>query len=132
MFRWILNRYRVHMALTTEARRRRPARFDARLGFALLRDRRVPSAHKGSALLYGAAGVAGVIGVETVLVALIAAALHVPGLGINPIVALAQVLAGLPLLAAMFLARLAPREIVTRVRIERYAVIPLRLRNGAR
>lgn len=97
---------------------------DALSGFALLRDRRVALACKVKALCLGGAVVAGLVAIA----ALVATMQHVPGRGLNLLADGAAILSGAFLFGALLLMRLAPRDVVSRVRCERYRIIPLRKR----
>ena len=105
---------------------RRPP-LDVKLGFALFRDRRVPVARKALALLLGAAIVGVLIAAQAPVEAMIALLLNLPGLGLDVMLDGMEMIVGPALFGAIFLTRLAPPEVVSRARIERYRVIPLRV-----
>jgi hypothetical protein len=99
-------------------------RLDASLGFALLKDSRICVWQKTRALATGAAIVAGLILVSAV-------GARWAGVGGRSIGAWPDGIAfasGTLLFGALLLKRLAPREVVSRVRCERFRVIPMRKR----
>jgi hypothetical protein len=101
-----------------------PDTLDASLGFALMKDRRICIWQKTRALATGAAIVAGAI-----LVSALGA--RWAGVGGRTLSVWPDGFAfgsGTLLFGSLFLKRLAPREVVSRVRCERYRVIPLRKR----
>jgi hypothetical protein len=98
---------------------------DVKLGIALLRDRRVPV---GSKLL----ALAGGIGIIMLLEALefpaewfLSLLMPVIGFGISAAVDGLETIAGSFLLAAALLPFIAPREMVNRIRNERFGPIPV-------
>jgi hypothetical protein len=97
--------------------------FDLKLGMALLKDARVPAGSKMLALGIGVAAVAVFDTLEIPLEALIAFLLPVLGVGINFAVDGLQYVTGSLLLAAVLLPRLAPPQIVERIRNERDRVL---------
>jgi hypothetical protein len=100
------------------------AALDATLGFALLRDRRICIWQKARALATGAAIVAGMI----LATAVGARLTGIGGRSIDLSIDGAVLAAGTLLFGALLLKRLAPREMVSRVRCEQFRVIPLRKR----
>lgn len=93
--------------------------FDIKLGAALLKDARVPAQAKMLALLMGIAAVFVVDALELPLEILFAALLPVLGVGINIGVDGLEYVGGSLLIAAAVLPRIAPRDIVERIRSER-------------
>jgi len=102
---------------------RRAPLIDVGLGFALLRDRRVPVAKKGLALLLGGLAIAGLIALEAPVEMLIGLLLNAPGLGMDLLVDGIEMLAGPVLIASLLLTHMAPKEIVEQVRGERQGVL---------
>jgi hypothetical protein len=101
-------------------RRGRP-RLDIGLGFALLRDRRVPIIQKLAALGLGITAIAVLIALELPVEGLIAALLNLPGIGLDFLVDGLEILAGPLVIGSLFLIRLAPAEIAASLREERGA-----------
>ncbi len=93
--------------------------FDIKLGAALLKDVRVPAQAKMLALLLGVAAVFVIDALEMPLEMVFAALLPVLGVGINIGVDGLEYVGGSLLIAAAFLPRIAPRDIVERIRSER-------------
>jgi len=97
---------------------RRPL-LDVRLGFALMRDRRVPLRTKAFALLIGLA-VTGLVELfEIPLESVLSVLLPIFGVVGDMIVDGAEIIAGPLLLANVLLPFLAPRDVVEQVRSER-------------
>ena len=95
---------------------------DATLGFALLKDRRICIWQKTRALATGASIVAGLILVTAIVARWTTAggrpfSLETDGLAVA---------AGTLLFGALLLKSMAPKEVVSRLRCERFHVIPLR------
>lgn len=101
-----------------------PATLDAPLGFALLRDRRICAWQKARALATGAAIMAGTL----LFTALASRWIGMPGRPFSVVLDGIALAAGTLLLGALLLKRLVPREALSRVRCERYPIIPLRKR----
>ncbi len=99
--------------------------FDIKLGAALLKDVRVPAQAKMLALLLGVAAVFVIDALEMPLEMVFAALLPVLGVGINIGVDGLEYVGGSLLIAAAFLPRIAPRDIVERIRSERDGGIPI-------
>jgi hypothetical protein len=98
---------------------KKPPLLDIGLGIALLRDRRVPFAAKAKSIMLGALTVAAFLALQLPLDAAILLLLNVAGLGINAVMDGLQVWLGTILFGALYLSRLAPRELAERVREER-------------
>jgi len=92
---------------------------DIRLGFALMRDRRVPLRSKLVAILLGLAVTALVEFLELPVEALISMLLPVLGAAGDLVLDGAEIVAGPLLLANVLLPCLAPRPIVDQIRAER-------------
>src|SRR5438876_552495 len=105
---------------------RRVPTLDAMLGFALLRDRRVHRAQKLHALLMGGGIVAGAIALTVVAATLVG----IPGSALNVVADGLGLASGTLLIGSLLVMRLAPVDVVSRVRCERYHVIPLRRRSA--
>ncbi|HSV75360.1 MAG TPA: hypothetical protein VLH79_16525 [Chthonomonadales bacterium] len=124
--------YRPATDRPAEARSvRRLSTRDLDLGLRLLADRSVPRRDKGVALLIGLALAA----VTMAAVALIAArALVVPASALEsipaPLLVVQSLLVGAAI-AGLLLIRRTPLPVVSRVRVERYRVTPLRRRGPA-
>jgi hypothetical protein len=101
-----------------------PAVLDAPLGFALLRDRRVTMLQKTYALATGASIAAGMIMATAIVTRLVG----MPGRPFSAVPDGIAVASGALLFGALLIKRLAPREMVSRVRCERYTIIPMRKR----
>jgi hypothetical protein len=97
---------------------RRPL-LDMRLGFALMRDRRVPLRTKLLAVLIGLAVTGLVEFLEIPFESILAALLPILGLAGDVVVDGAEIVAGPLLLANALLPFLAPREVVEHIRFER-------------
>jgi hypothetical protein len=95
---------------------------DIGFGFALFRDRRVPVAAKGLALIVGGLLVSLLISLEVPVELLVAGLLNLLGAGMDIAIDGLEMLVGPVLLGALLLVHLAPREIVERIRGERYGV----------
>lgn len=122
LFRWFLRLFGARMiksAVTTNGKR--PPMLDFGLGIALLRDRRVPITAKGLALLLGAGVTAAVIALELPLEGLIAFLVPFIGLAGDAVLDGLEAIAGPVLFGALFLIRLAPKEVVAQMQAERYA-----------
>jgi len=97
---------------------------DVRLGFALMRDRRVPLRSKLLAFLLGL-GVTGIVEfLEIPVEGILAALLPILGAAGDFVVDGAEIIAGPLLLANVLLPFLAPRHIVEQIRSERTAGTP--------
>src|SRR5579872_2975804 len=120
MTTWFTNR----LGFRAQKTRHSLPSLDAMLGFALLRDPRVSRLHKARALMLGGGLVVGAIAAAT----LAGHWLGIPGRGLNVIADGLGLVSGSLLFGALLLMRVAPKEVVTRVRCERYTVIPLRAR----
>ncbi len=92
---------------------------DARFGFALLKDRRVPLGSKAVALGAGAVLTAGMVALELPLEGAIALLMPVVGLLGDAAIDGVQAVAGPLLIASLLLPRLAPAAIVQAIREER-------------
>src|SRR5258706_13425465 len=97
------------------------ALFDIGLGFALLRDRRVPIIRKLAALGLGGMAMAALVMLELPMEGLIAALLNLPGIGLDFLVDGLEILAGPLVIGSLFLIRLAPPAIAELLRQERVA-----------
>jgi len=100
------------------------APLDATLGFALLKDRRICIWQKTRALATGASIVAGLLLVTAVAARWTTAGGRPFNLEVDGI----AVAAGTLLFGALVLKAMSPREVVSRLRCERFRVIPLRNR----
>src|SRR5579871_6378237 len=123
MLRWLLRAFglrAMRSALRNEIGGRRPPLLDFGLGLALFRDRRVSIGLKALALLLGGLIVAGLVALELPVEALVGLLLNIPGIGIDAVVDGLEVIAGPLLFGALLLTRLAPAQIVERLRAERY------------
>ena len=97
---------------------------DVRLGFALMRDRRVPLRAKLLAILLGLAVTGLVEFLELPVEGILSMLLPILGGVGDVVVDGAEMIAGPLLLAAMFLPLLAPRDLVEQIRSERSASTP--------
>ena len=97
---------------------RRPL-LDVRLGFALMRDRRIPLRTKALAVLIGLGVTAVVEFLEIPVEGVLAALLPIVGVAGDIVVDGAEMIAGPLLLANVLLPFLAPRDIVEQIRSER-------------
>jgi hypothetical protein len=105
--------------------RSRAPMIDIGLGWALMRDNRVPGRSKIQALGTGALIIAALQVLELPIELLIAALFSVPGIGFDIAWNGIELLAGPVLVASLLLLRLAPRAIVEQVRMERGGPIPV-------
>src|ERR1043166_8733847 len=96
--------------------------FDIGLGFALLRDRRVPIIRKLAALGLGGLAMAALVMLELPVEGLIAALLNLPGIGLDFLVDGLEILAGPLIFGSLFLIRLTPPHIAALLRAERGTV----------
>ena len=92
---------------------------DMKLGFALMRDRRVPLRSKLSAVLTGLLITGLVEFLELPVEGVLAAVLPILGLGGDMVIDGAELIAGPLLLAHLLLPWIAPRDIVALIRAER-------------
>ena len=93
---------------------------DAKLGWALLRDKRIPLSKKAIALALGSGATAALLAAELPLNALIGLLLPGIGFGLDALMDSAEVVVGPVMFASLLLPHLAPKEIVQQVRAERY------------
>lgn len=93
---------------------------DAKLGWTLLRDKRVPMGKKALALALGAGATAALLAAELPLNALVALILPGIGFGLDAIMDSAEVVVGPVLFASLVLPHLAPKNVVQQIRAERY------------
>lgn len=120
MAKWLLRMLGFKMAKRAFAGGRgRAPMIDIGLGFALLRDRRVPVQNKLTALGIGAAAIAVLLAVEAPVELLIAFLLNVPGIGLDLFIDGLEILAGPVLVASLVLPRIVPAHIVEWLRAER-------------
>ena len=124
MLRWLLRWFGFRMLRRAVVGGKRPPLLDFGLGFALLKDRRVPLRSKGTAVLLGCVATAALIALELPVEALIALLFNVPGLGLDFAIDGLEAVAGPLLFGALLIPRLAPRGIVDRLRAERYGLPP--------
>lgn len=122
MFRWAFKLLGVRALKTAVAGGNRPPILDVKLGFTLLRDRRVPIATKLLALMLGVAAVFALSALELPVELLIAALLNVPGVGLDFVIEGLEIIAGPILFGSLFLLRLAPQAVVQQLRDERYGL----------
>ncbi|HEX4086642.1 MAG TPA: hypothetical protein VHY22_17145 [Chthoniobacteraceae bacterium] len=103
-----------------------PARkfIDMKLGFALMRDRRVPLRSKLSAVLAGLLVTGLVEFLELPVEGVLSLILPIIGLGGDMVIDGAELVAGPLLLAHLLLPWIAPRAIVERIRAERNGEAP--------
>jgi len=99
---------------------RRPL-LDVRLGFALMRDRRVPLRSKVLALLIGLGITALVEVLEIPMEGILSVLLPILGAAGDVVIGGAEIIAGPLLLAGALLPFLAPRGVVEQIRSERSA-----------
>ncbi|MGA3170796.1 MAG: hypothetical protein ABSE62_07255 [Chthoniobacteraceae bacterium] len=99
----------------------RKSLIDVRLGFALMRDRRVPLRSKALALLIGLALTCIAAVLELPIEGWLSLLVPVLGAAGDMVVDGAEMIAGPLFLAAALLPCLAPRAIVDRIRVERAA-----------
>jgi hypothetical protein len=92
---------------------------DMKLGFALMRDSRVPLRSKAFALLLGLAATGLVEFLEIPVEGILAAMVPILGIAGDLVIDGAEAIAGPLLLANALLSFVAPREIVDRIRSER-------------
>ena len=95
---------------------------DAKLGWALIRDRRVPLVKKVLALGLGTGATFALLAAELPLNALIGLLLPGIGFGIDAVVDSMEVVAGPILIASLLMPHLAPKTVVQQVRAERYGI----------
>jgi hypothetical protein len=120
MVRWIFRLLGMKAAKRAFAGGRgRAPLIDIGLGWALLRDPRVPGSVKLSAFGLGTLIIAALQVVELPVEILIAMLFNVAGIGFDIAWNGVELLAGPILAASILLLRMAPREIVERIRIER-------------
>jgi hypothetical protein len=124
MMRWLLRGIGLHLFKQAVIGGKRPPLLDMGLGFALLKDRRVPASTRAMALVLGAAATAALIAVELPVEALIALFFNVPGLGFDIALDGLEALAGPLLFGSLLISRLAPRNVVERARAERAGAWP--------
>jgi len=122
MLRWAFRLLGVRALKSAVSGGRRPPLLDFGLGFSLFRDRRVAVSNKAVALLLGMGALVVLTALELPVEAIIAALLNLPGIGLDMVIEGVEIIAGPLLFASLFLTRLAPREIVERIRAERYGV----------
>ena len=123
MARWLLRLLGIKMARRAFAGGRgRAPLIDIGLGWALLRDQRVPGSAKLRALGLGTLIIAALQVLELPIELLIAMLFSIPGIGFNIAWNGVELLAGPILAASILLVRMAPREIVERLRMERGAI----------
>ena len=120
MARWILRLFGMRMAkrALVGGRGRAPI-IDIGLGWALLRDGRVPGKAKLAALGLGTLIIAALQVLELPVELLIAAVFNLPGIGFDVAWNGIELLAGPVLAASILLIRLAPPGIVNQLRAER-------------
>src|SRR5438093_1549717 len=92
---------------------------DIGLGFALLRDRRVPIIRKLAAMGLGGMAMAALVMLELPVEGLIAALPNLPGIGLDFLIDGLEILAGPLIIGSLFLIRLAPPAIAELLRQER-------------
>ena len=92
---------------------------DVKLGFALMRDRRVPLRVKAAALVMGLVLTAIVEGLELPIEGLLSVLLPVLGAVGDVVLDGAETVAGPLVLGSLLLPYLAPKDVVARVRAER-------------
>jgi hypothetical protein len=92
---------------------------DLKLGYALLKDRRVPFLSKAAALVIGLGALAVVGVLELPVEEMIAAIVPFAGLGADLLLDGMEVVAGPFLVACLVLPYLAPANLVARIRRER-------------
>src|SRR5438105_5926090 len=97
------------------AKQARGSWLDARLGLALLRDRRVPIGAKLLALALGGAGMALLIGLELPLEAIWAVLLPGVGFGLDGLIDGMEAVIGPIVFGALLLTFLAPKALVARI-----------------
>ncbi|MBV9866057.1 MAG: hypothetical protein JO316_11955 [Abitibacteriaceae bacterium] len=103
---------------------------DVQLGFAMLRDRRVPLTSKLMALALGAVGVAVLINLELPLQALLALMLPILGFAGDFVIDGVEGVVGPFVLASLLLPHLAPEPITQAIRSERAGLpAPVSVRN---
>ena len=95
---------------------------DAKLGWALIRDRRVPLVKKMLALGLGTGATFALLAAEVPLNALLALLLPGIGLGLDAVMDSMEVVVGPILMASLLMPHLAPKAIVQQVRAERYGI----------
>lgn len=97
---------------------------DIKLGFAMLRDRRVPIGSKLLALVLGVAGIFLLINLELPLEAVLALFLPVIGFMGDAVINGLEGVVGPFVLAALLLPHLAPAAVSQAIRAERAAALP--------
>ena len=102
---------------------------DAQLGFAMLRDRRVPIGSKLLALALGAGGIALLINLELPLEAVLALVLPLIGFMGDAVVNGLEGVVGPVVLASLLLPHLAPTDVAQTIRMERAGAVPLYVKN---
>src|SRR5690242_14658680 len=110
MFGWIvklLGMRALKKAVTSAHGGRRPPIIDFGLGFALLKDRRVPVASKLLALMLGVVALMALTALELPVELIVAALLNLPGVGMDLVVDGIEIVAGPLLFGSLFLIRLA-------------------------
>lgn len=122
MLTWFIRHLGFHAVRRAATNRNGRPLLDIGLGFALLRDRRVPIVRKLAALGLGGLVIAVLIGLELPVEGLIAALMNLPGIGLDFLVDGLEILAGPLLIGSLFLLRLAPPEVAASLREERGAM----------
>jgi hypothetical protein len=97
---------------------------DVKLGFALMRDRRIPLRSKLAAILLGLAITGLVEFLELPVEGVLSAVLPILGLAGDAVLDGAELIAGPFLLAHLLLPFIAPRHLVDKIRAERAAPPP--------
>ena len=92
---------------------------DLGLGFALMRDGRIPMRVKAMTLGIGAALTAALVAAELPLEAMLALAIPLAGAGVDMIVDGAEEAIGAMIISAILLPHMAPRDLVDQIRAER-------------
>ena len=107
----------------TVAKHTQGSLLDIKLGFALLRDRRIPLGSKLIALAIGGALMAAFIALELPLEAVWAIVLPGLGLGLDGMLDGAEAVAGPVVFGSLLLPFLAPRPLVMQIRAERSGLL---------
>ncbi len=93
---------------------------DVKLGWTLLRDRRVPLSKKALGVFLGAGATAALLAAEVPLGALLALLLPGAGLGLDALMDVAEIAVGPALFASLLMPYIAPKNVVQQVRMEQY------------
>src|SRR5687768_5479053 len=125
MAKWLLRLIGLRMARRAfQGGRERAPMIDIGLGFALLRDARVPARAKLSAFGIGFVLLMVLQVLELPVELLIAALFNVAGIAFNIAYNGLELVAGPVVMASMLMPRMAPAHVVAQVRAERAGLIP--------